>query len=370
MLTPRAIARAKLPTDHLRRAIATNSQGKAAPSARPLHEFYRCIKGFRYGGRMKIVVLDDYQHVARDFGPFDSLTDVEVEVLHEHLDDLDDLAAALRGAQVVVAMRERTPFRAETFARLPELRLLVTTGMANASIDLVAAASHGVTVTGTSMSGSAKSSNTAELTWALILACRRHVVTEDQALREGRWQTTVGTDLAGSTLGLLGLGRLGMQVARIGQAFDMRVIAWSQNLTPERAAEAGATWVSKDELLAGSDVLSVHLKLSDRTTGLIGADELAAMKPTAILVNTSRGPIVEEKALVTALIEGTIAGAGLDVYDTEPLPAGHPLRDAPNTVLLPHLGYVTQAGYRTMYEQVVEDIAAWRAGSPLRVLTR
>ncbi|GAB3837187.1 D-2-hydroxyacid dehydrogenase family protein [Dactylosporangium cerinum] len=318
---------------------------------------------------MKIVVLDDYQRVAREFGPFDSLRGDTVEVLHEHLAGLDALTAALRGAEVVVAMRERTPFRAETFARLPDLRLLVTTGMANAAIDLAAAAAHGVTVAGTAATGSTRSSNTAELTWALILACRRHVVTEDRALRDGRWQTTVGTDLAGTTLGVLGLGRLGTQVARIGQAFDMRVIAWSEHLTPERAAGVGATWVSKDELLATSDVLTVHLKLSDRTAGLIGAAELGAMRRTAILVNTSRGPIVDERALVTALAAGTIAGAGLDVYDAEPLPARHPLRGAPNTVLLPHLGYVTEAGYRSMYEQVVEDITAWRAGSPVRVLT-
>ena len=318
---------------------------------------------------MKIVVLDDYQRVARDLGPFDSLPGAEVEVLRERLGSLDDLAAALRGAEVVVAMRERTAFRAETFDRLPDLRLLVTTGMVNSAIDLGAAAAHGVTVSGTTMASSPKSSNTAELTWALILACRRHVVTEDRALRDGLWQTTLGTDLAGSTLGVLGLGRLGTQVARIGQAFDMRVIAWSEHLTPERAAEAGATWVPKDELLAGSDVLTIHLKLSERTTGLIGRAELAAMKRTAILVNTSRGPIVDETALVTALTTGAIAGAGLDVYDTEPLPAGNPLRGAPHTVLLPHLGYVTEAGYRSMYTQAVEDIAAWRDGSPIRVLT-
>ena len=318
---------------------------------------------------MKIVVLDDYQRVARALGPFDSLADAEVEVLHEHIADPNELAAALRGAQIVVAMRERTPFPAATFDRLPDLRLLVTTGMANAAIDIPAAAAHGVTVSGTTMYGTGRSSNTTELTWALILAVRRHVVTEDRALREGRWQTTVGTDLAGSTLGVLGLGRLGTQVARIGQAFDMRVIAWSQHLTPERAAEAGATWVPKEELLSASDVLTIHLKLSERTTGLVGAAELAAMKPSAILINTSRGPIVDQDALVGALIAGTIAGAGLDVYDVEPLPLGNPLRGAPNTVLLPHLGYVTEGGYRTMYQQVVEDIAAWRAGTPVRVLT-
>jgi len=315
---------------------------------------------------MKIVVLDDYQRVARTYGPFDSLPDAEVEALHEHIADLDELAWALRGAEVVVAMRERTPFGADVFAKAPDLRLLITTGMANASIDLAAAAAHGVTVCGTD---SGPGANTAELTWALILACRRRVVTEDRALREGRWQTTIGADLAGSNLGVLGLGRLGVQVARIGQAFGMRVIAWSQNLTAERAAAAGATLASKDELFATSDVVTVHLKLSERTIGLVGAAELAAMKPSAILVNTSRGPIVDAGALVTALTAGSIAGAGLDVYDVEPLPAGNPLRGAPNTVLLPHLGYVTDATYRVWYEQIVEDIAAWRAGEPVRVLT-
>jgi phosphoglycerate dehydrogenase-like enzyme len=318
---------------------------------------------------MKIVVLDDYQRVARTLGPFDALADAEVQVLHEHITDPDHLAAALRGAEVVVAMRERTPFPAAMFDRLPDLRLLVTTGMANAAVDMAAAAARGVTVTGTVMYGAGKSSSATELTWALILAVRRHVVAEDRALRDGRWQTTVGTDLAGSTLGVLGLGRLGTQVARIGQAFDMRVIAWSENLTAERAAEAGATWVPRPELFAGSDVVTVHLRLSERTTGLIGAAELAAMKPSAVLVNTSRGPIVDQDALVAALTAGTIAGAGLDVYDVEPLPPDNPLRTAPNTVLLPHLGYVTEGGYRSMYEQVVEDITAWRAGTPVRVLT-
>ncbi|MFI6073680.1 D-2-hydroxyacid dehydrogenase family protein [Actinoplanes sp. NPDC051343] len=307
---------------------------------------------------MRIVVLDDYQRVARKYGKFDD----DVQVLHEHL---ADPVEAIDEADVVVAMRERTPFPAEIFDRLPRLRLLVTTGMANAAIDMEAAAAHGVTVCGTEMHGSR---NTAELTWALILACRRHVVTEDRALRDGRWQTTVGTDLAGSTLGLLGLGRLGSQVAAIGRAFDMRVVAWSQNLTPERAAEAGATWVSKHDLFTVSDVVSVHLKLSPRTEGLVGAADLAAMKPSSILINTSRGPIVDQDALVSALASGSIAGAGLDVYDAEPLPAGHPLRGAPNTVLLPHLGYVTEGAYSSMYEQVVEDIAAWRSGSPVRVL--
>jgi phosphoglycerate dehydrogenase-like enzyme len=322
---------------------------------------------------MKIVVLDDYQRVARSYADFDRLSEgdpgVTVEVLHEHIDGQDALVAALRGAAVVVAMRERTPFPAALFDRLPELRLLVSTGMRNAAIDLAAAAAHGVVVSGTNMAGgSTKSSNTAELTWALILAVQRHVVAEDRALRAGRWQTTVGADLAGSTLGVLGLGRLGSQVARIGQAFDMRVIAWSANLTAERAAATGAQWVPKEELFAASDVLTVHQKLSDRTVGLVGAAELAAMKPSAVLINTSRGPIVDEAALAAALHAGSIAGAGLDVYGTEPLPAEDPLRDAPNTVLLPHLGYVTRNGYQTMYTQIVEDILAWRAGEPIRLL--
>ncbi|WP_436535338.1 D-2-hydroxyacid dehydrogenase family protein [Actinoplanes sp. HUAS TT8] len=318
---------------------------------------------------MRIVVLDDYQRVARDYAPFDSLPGADVEVLHEHLAEPDDLVAALRGADVVAAMRERTPFPAELFRRLPDLRLLITTGMANASIDLDAARAHGVTVCGTSLSGSASSSNTTELTWALILAVQRHVAAEDRALRDGRWQTTVGTDLNGTTLGVLGLGRLGTQVARIGQAFDMRVVAWSQNLTPERAAEAGATYVSKDELFAESDVLTIHLKLSERTAGSVGASELGLMKPSAVLINTSRGPIVDRDALVRALTTGAIAGAGLDVFDVEPLPAGDPLRGAPNTVLLPHLGYVTDRTYQVMYQQIVEDVLAWRDGTPVRVLT-
>jgi phosphoglycerate dehydrogenase-like enzyme len=320
---------------------------------------------------MKIVVLDDYQHVARSFGAFDSLpADVSVEVLHEHIDDPNVLVTALRGAEVVVAMRERTPFGAAEFDGLPDLRLLVTTGMVNAALDLEAAAAHGVVVSGTGMAGgSVKSSNTAELTWALILGVQRHVVEEDRALRAGRWQTTVGTDLAGSTLGVLGLGRLGSQVARIGLAFDMRVIAWSENLTAERAAAAGADYVRKDELFERSDVLTIHQKLSDRTLGLVGAAQLAAMKPSAVLINTSRGPIVDQDALVAALHAGAIAGAGLDVYDREPLPAGHPLRNTPRTVLLPHLGYVTRSGYQTMYEQIVEDIVAWRADAPVRLLT-
>jgi phosphoglycerate dehydrogenase-like enzyme len=317
---------------------------------------------------LRVVVLDDYQNVARSFAPFDKLADdFSVVVLNHHTDDM----AALAEADVLVAMRERTRFGAEQFAQLPRLKLLTTTGMANAAIDLEAAAAHGVLVCGTGMTSAPaepKSSSTTELTWALILAVRRHLPAEDHALRKGQWQTTVGTDLAGSTLGVVGLGRLGTQVARIGQAFDMDVVAWSQNLTTEGAARVGAENVSKEELFARSDVVTIHQKLSDRTVGLVGAAEFAAMKPTAVLVNTSRGPIVDQDALLNALHAGTIGGAGLDVYEQEPLPPHHPLLRAPRTVLTPHLGYVTKGTFETMYEQSVENILAWHAGSPVRLL--
>jgi phosphoglycerate dehydrogenase-like enzyme len=261
-------------------------------------------------------------------------------------------------------MRERTPFPAGLFPRLPNLRLVVTTGMRNAAIDLAAAARHSVTVCGTKALGSP----TAELAWGLILALARRIPQEDRRMREGGWQSTVGVGLEAKTLGILGLGRLGSAVARIGAAFGMRRVAWSENLTAERAADCGAELVTKDELLRAADVVTIHLVLSDRTRGLIGPRELALMKPTAFLVNTSRGPIVDEEALVAALKAGVIGGAGLDVYDREPLPADHPLRRAPRTVLTPHLGYVTEETYRAFYEQTVEDIEAFLAGAPVRVL--
>ena len=311
---------------------------------------------------MKVAVLDDYQRCAAGFAPWDDLG-CDVEFHHEHLVG-DRLVAALRGAAVVVAMRERTPFDADLLRRLPDLRLLVTTGPANASIDVTAAHELGITVSGTrSLPGPA-----AELTWALVLALLRRVPEEDAAMRAGGWQTTVGADLAGATLGLVGLGRLGRRVAKVGLAFDMDVLAWSKNLEPGTAREVGVTPVTKDELLARSDVVWLHLRLSERTKGIIGAAELRAMRPTAYLVNTSRGPLVDESALVSALEEGQIAGAGLDVYDDEPLPATHPLRSSPRTVLTPHLGYVTAGGYRLFYGDAVEDIRAWRAGTPVRVV--
>ena len=313
----------------------------------------------------RVAILDDYQDVARRLADWKSLP-AEVVVFRDHLSDESQVAARLADFDVVVAMRERTPFPRSLFERLPRLRLLVTTGMRNASIDLRAAADRGVVVSGTA----GLPSPTAELTWALILALVRHVPREDRATREGRWQETLGTTLKGRTLGVLGLGQLGSRVARVGKAFEMDVIAWSQNLTAERAAAVGATLAgSRDELLARADIVTIHLVLSDRTRGLVGARELGLMRPTAYLVNTSRGPIVDEDALIATLRAGKIAGAGLDVYDEEPLPADHPLRRLPNTVITPHLGYVTEETYQIFYSQALEDVRAFLAGAPVRVLS-
>ena len=314
---------------------------------------------------VRVAVLDDYQDVAREMADWASLPEgTEVRFFHDHLVDEDQLADRLRPFQVVVAMRERTPFGRSLLDRLPDLRLLVTTGMRNASIDLQAATDLGVAVSGTG----GIATHTAELTWALILSLLRHVPSEDASVRAGGWQRTVGTDLAGKTLGVLGLGNIGRRVAAVGLAFGMEVIAWSQNLTAEAAGAAGATRVDRAELFGRSDVLTIHLVLSERTRGLVGASELASMKPSAYLVNTSRGPIVDEAALIDRLRRRGIAGAGLDVYDVEPLPPNHPLRTLPNVVVTPHLGYVTEDSYRGFYGGAVEDIAALLAGSPIRVL--
>ncbi|MGH3314419.1 MAG: D-2-hydroxyacid dehydrogenase family protein [Streptomyces sp.] len=313
---------------------------------------------------MRVAVLDDYQQAAHHFADWQGL-DADVTFLHDHMADTDVLAEALHGYDAVVAMRERTPFTADRFARLPNLRLLVTTGMANPSIDLTAARRHGVTVCGTQGSAHA----TPELTWGLILSLVRHIPAESTGMREGQWQHSMGGDLHGRTLGVVGLGRLGTQVAAIGNAFGMRVLAWSSNLDPAEARGRGAEPVSKQALLSEADIVTVHYKLSDRSTGLIGRRELSWMKPTAYLVNTSRGPLVDTAALIDALVEGRLAGAGLDVFDQEPLPADDPLRTAPRTVLTPHLGYVTEETYRVFYGQAVEDIAAYLAGTPLRTLT-
>ncbi|MEU6387756.1 D-2-hydroxyacid dehydrogenase family protein [Streptomyces sp. NPDC046939] len=317
---------------------------------------------------LRCAVLDDFQDAARGSADWARLADrVDVRFLHDHIPAHDALVAAIGDCEIVVVMRERTPFPAELFARLPKLRLLITSGLRNASIVLAAAAAHGVTVCGTP-SGSEPP---VELTWALILGLARGVVTENDNLRSGGpWQSTLGADLHGRRLGLLGLGKIGARVARVGAAFGMDVAAWSQNLTAERAAEAGATLAaSKDELLATSDFVSVHLVLSERTRGLVGAEELRRMRPTAYLVNTSRAAIVDQEALLRALREGWIAGAGSDVFATEPLPLDDPLRTAPNFLGLPHLGYVTRRNYEGYFQGAVEDIEAYLAGSPIRTLS-
>ncbi len=287
-----------------------------------------------------------------------------VQVFNDHLADDGALAQRLKDFEIVAVMRERTPIGRGLLQRLPNLRLLVTTGMRNASLDMDAATASGVVVCGTDGLGFP----TAELTWGLILALLRHIPREDAAIRRGQWQTTVGDTLSGKVLGVLGLGRLGSQVATVGVAFGMSVIAWSQNLTAERAAEFGATLVTRDELFSRSDILTIHLQLSDRTRALVGRHELGLMKPTAYLINTSRGPILVEDALVQALQAHTIAGAGLDVFDQEPLPPEHPLLLLANVVLTPHLGYVTQEGYQVFYGGTVEDIAAFLRGKPIRVI--
>jgi phosphoglycerate dehydrogenase-like enzyme len=315
---------------------------------------------------VRIVVLDDYQGIAAEMADWSSAgPDVELESLRRHIDVEAELAAALAGAPVVVAMRERTRFTASLFDALPDLQLLVTTGPFNAAIDMEAAASHGVTLSGTG----GMITPTSELTWALILALLRHVPADDADMRAGLWQRHIGTGLHGMRLGLLGLGRLGSLVAKVGLAFDMDVVAWSTNLAPARCAEVDVGYVERDELFATSDVLSIHLVLSERSRGLVSRAALAAMKPTAVLVNTSRGPIVDQEALIDALRHGTIAGAALDVFDQEPLPADHPLRSTPNTVLTPHVGYVTRQTYEIFYPDIVEDIRAWRDGAPIRLVT-
>ncbi|MEY8569030.1 D-2-hydroxyacid dehydrogenase family protein [Brevibacterium linens] len=312
---------------------------------------------------MRIVVLDDYQQVAGEFADWSGL-DAEVEFISRPIVDDDDLVKVLHGAEVVVAMRERTAFTAGRLEQLPDLRLLVTTGRVNASIDVEAARSQGIVVCGTESTTSA----TPELTWGLILSVLRSIPAEDAAVRGGGWQSTVGGDLDGHRLGVVGLGRLGTKVARVGAAFGMDVVAWSQNLDAERADGLGVRAVSKDELFSTADVVTIHYKLSDRSRGLVGAAELEAMKPDGILVNTSRAGLVDTDALITVLEAGGIRGAGLDVHDEEPLPVDHRLRSTPRTVLTPHLGYVTEDTYRIFFTQAVEDIAAWISGEPIRVI--
>ena len=314
---------------------------------------------------MKIAVLDDYQQVALKMADWSSMPQgTDILAFRQHYGGVSELKQKLKGFDVVVAMRERTPFGSALLEGLPEMRLLVTTGMRNASIDLAAATKLGILVCGTRGGGP----STAELAWGLILSLLRHIPQEYNSVRTGGWQNTVGVDLNGKTLGLLGLGNLGSHMAGIGKAFGMKVVSWSQNLTQERAAQFGANLVTKEELFSRSDIISIHLQLSDRTRGLVGARELALMKPTSYLINTSRGPIVDEASLISTLRAHGIAGAGIDVYEPEPLPQDHPLRSVDNVITTPHLGYVTKETYEIFYSDAIEDIVAFSSKNPVRVL--
>lgn len=312
----------------------------------------------------RLAILDDYQDVTLGMGPWDRLPGLQKTVFRDTIADQDALVERLLPFDAILAMRERTPFTRALIERLPNLKLLITTGERNRGIDAAACAERGITFSGTPSFGAP----TVDLTWGLILSLARRIPEQVGALHAMKWQTALGVGLEGRTLGIVGLGKLGTRVARVGQAFGMRVIAWSTNLTEETAAAAGVRRVDKASLFAEADVISLHLILSDRSRGIVGAGEIAAMKPGALLVNTSRGPLVDQAALVEALHAGRIA-AGIDVYDIEPLPAGHPLLSAPNTVLTPHLGYVTEENYRAYFAGAVEAIEAFQTGQPIRVIT-
>ena len=318
---------------------------------------------------MRLSILDDYQGVALDMADWSPIRarGVEIAVERHPFVDEDSAVRALADSEIVAAMRERTPFPRSLVDRLPKLKLLITTGMRNASFDMAALKNRGVTVCGTGGPGGGNE-DTAELAWGLILGAVRRIAEDHQLMRLGGWQTRIGHRIAGKTLGLLGLGRLGSAVARVGLAFRMKAIAWSQNLTAERAAGHGVERVEKDDLFRRSDILSVHLVLSSRSRGLVGAREIGLMKPSAILVNTSRGPICDTEAIIAALETRRLAYAGFDVYDKEPLPVDHPLRTTPNVILTPHIGYVTDENYQSSYPQIVEDILAFLDGKPVRVL--
>ncbi|WP_233828897.1 D-2-hydroxyacid dehydrogenase family protein [Paraburkholderia sp. ZP32-5] len=314
----------------------------------------------------KIAILDDYQNTALKFGDWASLRkDAEITVIRDHIADEDALVERLLPFDILCVMRERTWFPRSVLARLTNLKLLASTGPWNAAIDIEAADELGITVCGTASSLTAAS----ELTWALILAALRDIPREVASFRNGGWQVSVGRDLNGKTIGLLGLGYSGSATARVAQAFGMKTIAWSQNMTAESAAKYGAQYVSKDELLAASDILSIHVRLSERTRNLIGARELSLMQPHALLVNTARGPIVNEQALIDALNRKQIAGAAMDVFDVEPLPSNHPFRTMDNVIATSHIGYVTDGSYEFYYGESVENIRAWINGEPIRTLT-
>jgi phosphoglycerate dehydrogenase-like enzyme len=314
---------------------------------------------------MRIAVLDDYQGVAEELGDWEQIAGrASPHVFREHIAERETLVERLQRFEIVCLMRERTPFPRAVIDALPNLRLIVTTGLKNDSVDVAAASERGILVCGTHSAAHPA----AELSFGLILALARLIVPENRSVGEGGWQAGLGRDLKGATLGIVGLGRLGSLVASYGKAFGMEVIAWSENLTQERAAEAGARRVDKEELFAQADFVSIHLKLSERTHGIVGAQEIGRMKPDAYLVNTSRGPIVDTGALVAALKERRIAGAALDVFDEEPLAPDDPMRSMPNLLLTPHIGYVTRENYRTFYRETVEAIAAWLEGKPVRVI--
>jgi D-3-phosphoglycerate dehydrogenase len=316
--------------------------------------------------RYRCAILDDYQNVALSAADWSKVSgDLEIEVFNAHLGAADKVIAALQGFDIVCAMRERTGFPRGVIEKLPQLKLLITTGMRNASIDVAAAKARGIVVCGTPAVGSP----TSGIAIGLMLELTHRIGYENARMKAGvPWQTTIGLDLEGLTLGVLGLGKLGSRTARIAQAFGMKVIAWSQNLTPERCQEAGVADASKEDLFRQADIVTIHLVLSQRTRSLVGAKELALMKSSAYIINTSRGPIIEEAALLAALRGKTIAGAGLDVFDVEPLPLEHPLRKMDNVVLTPHLGYVAMQNYRAYFAGIVDDIRAFLDGKPARVI--
>ncbi len=314
----------------------------------------------------RLAILNDYQDAARATADWTTLPpDVDITVFHEALpEDETQRASALEPFDIICMMRERTPMPRSLLQRLPNLKLLTTTAMVNRQTDMAAAKELGITVCGSGGAGN----GTAELTWGLIIGLARHISAEHQNMRDGRWQLTLGDDLIGHTLGLLGLGTIGARVAKVAQAFGMDVIAWSQNLTAERASEAGVRLVTREELFAQADYLSIHLVLGDRSRGLVNAADFARMRRTAYFINTSRGPIVQEDALIDVLRNRRIAGAGLDVYDVEPLPQDHPLLALDNVLLTPHLGFVTRDAYAKFYGDTVENVAAFLKGEPIRVL--
>jgi phosphoglycerate dehydrogenase-like enzyme len=318
---------------------------------------------------MRVSILDDYQGIAHEMADWSALRDRGIEIAVERFPFADeaDVVRSLADSEIVCAMRERTAFTKSIVEKLPKLKLLITTGMRNASFDMEALKAKGITVCGTGGPGGGNE-DTAELAWGLILGAMRRIAEDHAFMRQGGWQTRVGHRVAGKTIGLLGLGRLGSAVARVGLAFEMKAIAWSQNLTPEAAAAKGVERVEKDELFHRSDVLSVHLVLSPRSRHLVGAREIGLMKKSAVLVNTSRGPIVDTDAMVAALKEGRLAYAGVDVYDKEPLAIDHPLRSCPNVIMTPHIGYVTDENYRSSFPQYVENIISFLDGKPQRVI--